>query len=353
MAEVNDAPNDDLRGDLARAMIGAFDGAAPEPIDQDSSPPPDEAPETQTAEESARDDVGRFAKVKRETLSLKEKPPGDASSPTDAASQAAPLAASQKTEIPPPLDWKGEEKLLWKNVPNALKQKYSDDIKAARDAAGTAAPLMQAIGNDRDMLAREGGGSVEGGVRRLLDLSNFALANPIDFVRTFIQQRGLNPAQIFGQGQQGEGPQQPQPEMHPQFQHLHQRLDAFESQQRQQAHSATLATIEAFAADPDHVYFNDVSDDMLAFIKDNPAIGLKGAYDRAVWANPATRAQMMLAQQQTPSNPAAVDAARRAKSANLNGSPMPGASSQQAGQNEDLRTTIERNYLAQMGGQRV
>lgn len=351
MAEVDNEPNDDLRGDLARAMAGVSEQVA-EPAD--SSPTPEiETPTETTEEQRARDEAGRFAKEqkKRETLTLKEKPPG-ASSPTEAAPQAVAPAAPLKAEIPPPLEWKGEEKLLWKNVPNALKQKYTDDIKAAREAAGASAPLMEAIGRDRDMLAREGGGSVEGGVKRLLELSNFALANPYEFVQTFIQQRGLNPAQIFGQGQQGI-PQQPQPEMHPQFQHLQQRLDAFESQQRQQAHSATLATIEAFADDPEHVYFNDVSDDMLAFIKDNPAIGLKGAYDRAVWANPATRAQMMLAQQQPPSNPAAVDAARRAKSANLNGSPMPGASSQQAGQDESLRSTLERNYAAQMGGQRV
>lgn len=355
MAELKtiDEPNDDLRGDLARAIAGAAEPVADE--FPDAPEPVDETPEKPTAEEQrARDEAGRFAKEtkKRETLTLKEKPPGN-SLPNDPAAIPPAAPAPPKIEIPPPMEWKGEEKLLWKNVPNALKQKYVDSLKAAEERANQSSPLMEAIGKDRDMLVREGGGSVEGGVRRLLELSNFAIANPVDFVRTFIQQRGLNPAQIFGQGNPAGAtpPGQPQPQISPELQTLQQRLDAFEARQSQQAHSATLAQIEAFASDPEHVYFNDVSDDMLAFIKDNPAIGLKGAYERAVWSNPAVRAQMLAAQQ--PSNPANVDAARRAKSANLNGSPVPGSSSQQADPNEDLRATLERNYKASMGGARV
>ena len=353
--EVDHEPNDDLRGDLARAFASASEAPPAEATEIASEKPEIEAekPE-QTAEQRARDEAGRFAKEekKRETLKLKT-PDGAPPAAAPAVAEKPAVEAAAKVDIPPPTEWLGEQKLLWKNVPNALKQKYVDDIKAAREQAGASAPLMEAIGNDRDMLMREGGGSIEGGVRRLLDLSNFAIANPVQFVQTFMQQRGLNPAQVFGQGQQVPSGQAPQPEMHPQLQTLQQRLDAFEARQSQQAHSATLAQIEAFASDPEHVYFNDVSDDMLAFIKDNPKIGLQGAYDRAVWANPTTRAQL-LAQQSTPqTNPASVDAARRAQSANLNGSPVPGASSQQGDPNEDLRTTLERNYRAASGGARV
>lgn len=336
MAEVEQ--NDDLRGDIARAM------ASSEPIETAPIETPDiEAPEPAEtpAEVRARDEAGRFAEKPRETLKLKPAE-GAATIPTPNS------AAAPKVDIPPPMEWKGEEKLLWKNVPNALKQKYNDDIKAAREQASTHAPLMEAIGRDRDMLIREGGGTMEAGVRRLLDLSNFAIDNPVEFVRTFMQQRGLDPAQIFGQGiPQG----QPQSALSPEFQSLQQRLDAFERSQTQQAHSATLAQIETFANAEGHEFFNDVSDDMLAYLKENPALGLQGAYDRAVWGNPATRAQMLAAQ--SPSNQSNVDAARAAKSARLNGSPVPGASSQTVDSNEDLRASLERNYRASMGGQRV
>lgn len=353
-------PNDDLRGDLARAFATVTDvtdlsGTETGEVASEVTETPDEP----SAEQRARDEAGRFAKEekKRETLKLKAAPVNEAAKAAGAAVTAtvatpADAAAPTKVDVPAPLDWKGEEKLLWKNVPNALKQRYVDDLKAARAGAEVHQPVMAAIEPFRELFEREGGGHVAGGIKRLGELSDFAVRHPEDFVRTFVQQRGLDPAKIFGQGQPAQQGQAPQQQISPEFQSLRQRLDAFEARQSQQAHSATLAQIEAFASDPEHVYFNDVSDDMLAFIKDNPAIGLKGAYERAVWANPTVRAQL-LAQQKAPDNQASVDAARRALSANLNGSPVPGASSQAGDPNEDLRTTLERNFRAASGGARV
>jgi len=190
----------------------------------------------------------------------------------------------------------------------------------------------------------------------------------VQFVQTFMQQRGLNPAQVFGQGQQVPNGQAPQPEMHPQLQTLQQRLDTIEADRQreiaarqQQVHSANLSQVDAFAADPKHIYFQDVSDDMLPILKDlrerNPAMPphqlLEMAYTKACRVNDAVFAQINAQQSVTQTDPASVDAARRAQSANLNGSPVPGASSQQADQNEDLRATLERNYRAAAGGARV
>lgn len=47
--------------------------------------------------------------------------------------------------------------------------------------------------------------------------------------------------------------------------------------------------VEVFAADPANPYFNDVADDIIPFL--NAGASLQDAYQKAVWANPVTRAK--------------------------------------------------------------
>ena len=47
--------------------------------------------------------------------------------------------------------------------------------------------------------------------------------------------------------------------------------------------------VEAFAADPANPYFNEVADDIIPFL--NAGASLQDAYNKAVWANPVTRAK--------------------------------------------------------------
>lgn len=63
-----------------------------------------------------------------------------------------------------------------------------------------------------------------------------------------------------------------------------QRTAALEGQR-----TAISAEVDAFAKDPQHSYFEDVADDMTRLINAGSATSLKDAYDKAVWANPATR----------------------------------------------------------------
>jgi hypothetical protein len=48
--------------------------------------------------------------------------------------------------------------------------------------------------------------------------------------------------------------------------------------------------VEAFASDPTHPYFDEVANEIALFLAD-PQVTLDQAYERAVWANPATRAK--------------------------------------------------------------
>lgn len=53
--------------------------------------------------------------------------------------------------------------------------------------------------------------------------------------------------------------------------------------------------VEAFAADPAHPFFDELSDDIAAILKTGAS--LAEAYEKAVWANPVTRAKEILRRQ--------------------------------------------------------
>jgi hypothetical protein len=70
-------------------------------------------------------------------------------------------------------------------------------------------------------------------------------------------------------------------------------------------------TVSSFAADPANLHFAEVANDMAILLKSGVCGDLKSAYERAIWANPATRAKEII-RQQTESQKA-LDAERAAK----------------------------------------
>lgn len=64
-----------------------------------------------------------------------------------------------------------------------------------------------------------------------------------------------------------------------------------ERQRAQQALASVTDEVTKFAADPAHPYFDKVADDVATLIQASGGqLSLKDAYERAVWANPETRA---------------------------------------------------------------
>ena len=79
---------------------------------------------------------------------------------------------------------------------------------------------------------------------------------------------------------------------------LREKLSGVEStlarnaQREQEAIRTSLNNeINAFASDPAHPYFDDVANDITALLRGGGAKDLADAYDKAVWANPVTRAK--------------------------------------------------------------
>jgi hypothetical protein len=91
-------------------------------------------------------------------------------------------------------------------------------------------------------------------------------------------------------------PREGQPQIDPRTQELQQRLDRIERQEQQRQQqiyqqnlSKVTQEVEAFASDPAHEYFEEVAEDVLMLLKSG--LDLQAAYEKAVWANPVTRAK--------------------------------------------------------------
>ena len=75
---------------------------------------------------------------------------------------------------------------------------------------------------------------------------------------------------------------------------------------KQSAEQQVSAAVDAFAADPAHPYFDELSDDIAKLLSSGIAADLQDAYDRAVYANPVTREKVLssLSEQQKTANEA-------------------------------------------------
>jgi len=111
------------------------------------------------------------------------------------------------------------------------------------------------------------------------------------------------------------------------------RAAAYQAEARRQ--------VEAFAGDPANIYFNDVADDIAQLMRSGVCKDLKEAYDKAVWANPVTRAKELQRQTEAAAaktkeqEAAHAAAARKATGANVRTSAKSAGGTAPAGSIDD------------------
>lgn len=164
-------------------------------------------------------------------------------------------------------------------------------------------------------------------------LDSLSRRDPAGYAKWFMQQAGLTPQQLFPE--LGSGTPAAQPEgsewQDPDFiklreefvslkkerdqdraytRQLEQEVLAWKQGQKQDHDRAIMSTIQQFAESKDdagaalHPHFAEVEDTMAWIVANDPEIKamppslekLKAAYDKAVWANPATRQALIEAQ---------------------------------------------------------
>lgn len=128
-----------------------------------------------------------------------------------------------------------------------------------------------------------------------------------------------------------------------------QQLVAQQQNNQRQAYQQGINTymqqVDAFGNDPANKFFGEVQDDILRFLNSGVADSLKGAYDLAIWANPAVRAKV-IAEQQQPARPTApAPRAKNGQFVNLDDNTPPSNRKPKVGSIDDtIDAVVAANY---------
>lgn len=326
------APEKELSFDeiLGSSLSDSYDAAQALPDDAGAAA-------DKPARDDNRDDKGRFtaqqkaadeaaAAGKADPAAAQNKPNPDQGQTTTAAPGADPASE-------PPASWSAAEKAIWPTLPpdaRAIIARREADFAAgiAQKAQGSKAyeALESVIGPRRKALAATYG-SAENAVAQLFKLSDFAEEQPAEFAKWFLQQRGLDPRQIFadanpdaGQKQQPGAAQGQPPEIAAVLSEVAQLKQDLVRAVNEPIVRKAQSELAEFEKDPANVHYTAVKADMAHILQNSgdDSMTYKQAYDAACWANPTIRAQLLESERKAAieaSSKASAEAAAKAKSA--------------------------------------
>lgn len=308
-----DPETDDIAGDIRAALEQTRANmpeqpAVPEVVE---AAPVVETPEPEAKSDGReRDEFGRFKPKEAEAAAQTEAKPG----PKIPAPQQS-AEASEDKPLTPPRHWEPEAKAQFMAAPPAVQKQLLAHAEAIakgeeewKPRAQTWEQVEQAIGPVKDSWAMRGI-SIPQGVQMLATAQRMLDENPVQALAQIAKSYGFTPEtllQAWGMdlsGMQAPGYEQ-QGVMPPQFTNYIQSLESkvnalssvYEQQQeavRMQAQASLQKEIDDFAADPNHVYFENVKPRMVALLQTQQATDLATAYEMATWADPQIRKLIM------------------------------------------------------------
>lgn len=266
-------------------------------------------------------------------------PPASAADTSDVPAIPAPDAPAEESAAPeetpkhaPPKTWRPEAVASWEALPETVKAevlKREDDmfrgLEGYKAEANIGKSVKQVFQPYEPILRQQG-------IDPLFLTSKLMEAHITMSTGTPEQRLAYlhRVAQDYGVSLDAQG--EP-PYIDPQVASLQKQLEAVtshikgnEQRQQQEATQKIQSEIDAFASDPAHPYFDEVASDVAALIRGGAAATLADAYEKAVWANPTTRAkeQSRLTAESTAralkEAEAKAQAARKATSANVRSS---------------------------------
>lgn len=279
---------------------------------------------------------------------------------------AAPPAVDTAKPIPPVVAaMSPQDRETFAKLPAEMQQYVARTIEQANsvsERASSLGDLVPVIDQYREGWALNGIMPAQA-VSTLLAMNDFCTRDPAAFIRHIAQSHQIDLDTI----NDGIEPLDPQvAELKTQVRTLTDQLGHFTTGQQQAQHNAVLSTVDTFAMEkgadnnPLRPHFYELADDINAIIPRiraaNPNLShtdtLQAAYDRAVWANPATRDKAMAAQRA--SEEAArlaqqrADAGRaHAASVSVTGvAPDAGGGSAAASGNRTLREELAANFAS-------
>lgn len=355
-------PSDDsLRSEL-EAAFGGDDGASADTGSSDagdiSSSSEQETEGASQAGDRARTPDGKFApktetKAKVET----EKAPDATETPSTDTTKASDEAAQPVTAAPP-AGWTAAEKAEWSKlspVAQAAVSRREAEIARGGQQWSEAKQRYETALSPIANLSRARGISVEEGAQRLAQAQQMLDADPVAGLRQIAQSYGIDLATLASpQAADGESrsPQTPDIErlvrqaIAPVLAPIQQKWQHEEQARNEQ----TMSAIQAFASSPGHEHYAAVEASIALILPQvlqefpNASMEqkLQEAYDRAVYATPATRQLVLQEQQQKAEATRQAEAKERANKARLAGSSVTGTPSGNAGSEvpDDLRSVI-------------
>jgi len=238
--------------------------------------------------------------------------------------EEAPVRAAPKT-------WPKEMHEHWAKTPPEVQQYWETREKQMLDGLDQYKGEANFGKEMRDVLTpymariTAAGTNPAGAVKALLNadhvLSSGSPSEKVAFFKHLAKEYRIDLGQSGGDEQQNSDPliRQLQDELHQVKQSIASGNEVMMNQEK----AKVVNLVNEFAADPKHIYFDEVADDIIAMLKTGAS--LEDAYEKAVWANPSTR-QKELARVQTEQQEALkksaiekANAAKAAKAVNLNG----------------------------------
>ena len=318
----------DLRSQI-EAAVNKQREASPEPADPEAVQEPEGDKE---AAARIRDEKGRFA-----AKSGEEPVEAPAAKPVATTEPQAAEPVATDTQIRPPPGWNPAAKVAFDTLPDEVKQavaRREEEVNKGFAKLAEYKPLEpfaeQAEANGRSLpqvleeVTRIDNVFLQDKNRGLQMIMQRYGIDPVAFAYDLVTRSGGVPNQgAAGAGQQGYQTPPAGPDLSPVMAEINQLKTYIATQQQQEV----LGTLQAFAADPAHKFFENVRPQMAALMDSGQATTLQDAYEAACWMNPEIRGLLIKQQAGTgtlAAPRAAVVAQAKAASKATNGAPAPG-----------------------------
>jgi hypothetical protein len=361
------APDDSLRSELEAAFGGsdeASQGSSAETSSNDAGNEPespvvdqvsstDEAGKETSADGRQRGPDGKFI-AKTEAVAADKAPEKDLPS-TDAA-KASEVAAQTATNAPP-AGWTAAEKAEWSKlspVAQAAVSRREAEIARGGQQWSEEKRRYEAVLSPVAEAARRNGMNTEQGLQSLIRAQEFLERDAPAAIKWLAQSHGVNLATLAGQPDEVSSAQAPdieaivrqavQRSVAPIVAPIQQRWQQEETNRT----NMTVQAVEKFATSEGHEHYQAVEGTILLIlpqiIEEHPEWSneqkLQEAYDRALYATPATRQQVLAAKERAAEETRRQEAAQRATKArgaavSVTGSPQGSAGQEPAGSLRD------------------
>lgn len=241
------------------------------------------------------DDLPELAEDDSAEPSESGEEPAETPAPSEPAEEEPPAAEPQ---LAPPKTWRPEAAAKWQALPPEVQRevlKREDDIFRGIESYKADAEIgksVQRILSPYMPMLQAAGLSPLDQVDGLMK-AHHLLATGTPEQKSLLFQRLAQDYGVSLENLSGE-PSFVDPQvaaLQSQLAGLQSRLMEREAREADAARQALQEELNTFASDPAHQYFDEVAGDIAALLRAGAASSLADAYEKAVWANPATRAK--------------------------------------------------------------